>query len=450
MRIILLTLGILFIAISPARADGSLLDIQNVTSNSGVSAWLVEDHSVPVIALQFSFKGMGAAGDPADKQGLARLASNTMDEGAGSLDSQAFQKALQDKVIDLRFNASRDNFGGTLKTLSKNKTRAFELLHLALSKPRFDAEPVDRMRRANQSRVRSSLSSPDWVAARILNDVAFAGHPYAQNSGGTISTLENITAEDLKIFASKLGRDRLHVAVSGDITPQELSRVLDMVFADLPATSAASDIPELKLQNKGTIYLRESDIPQTIIEIVQPGIDRNDPKFQTAQIMNFILGSSGFGSRLTKEAREKRGLTYGIYSSLTNMDKLDTLSVSTSTKNETAEQMLEIIRAEFQKMAQTPITEKELADAKAYLTGALPLSLTSSDKIAGLLLSLQLSDLPINYLDIRAEKLNATSIEDVQTLASKLLSPDQFVTVLVGKPAGIESAQTIEALPNVE
>lgn len=450
MRIILLTLGLLFIAISPARADGSLLDIQNVTSNSGVSAWLVEDHSVPVIALQFSFKGMGAAGDPADKQGLARLASNTMDEGAGSLDSQAFQKALQDKVIDLRFNASRDNFGGTLKTLSKNKTRAFELLHLALSKPRFDAEPVDRMRRANQSRVRSSLSSPDWVAARILNDVAFAGHPYAQNSGGTISTLGNITAEDLKIFASKLGRDRLHVAVSGDITPQELSRVLDMVFADLPATSAASDIPELKLQNKGTIYLRESDIPQTIIEIVQPGIDRNDPKFQTAQIMNFILGSSGFGSRLTKEAREKRGLTYGIYSSLTNMDKLDTLSVSTSTKNETAEQMLEIIRAEFQKMAQTPITEKELADAKAYLTGALPLSLTSSDKIAGLLLSLQLSDLPINYLDIRAEKLNATSIEDVQTLASKLLSPDQFVTVLVGKPAGIESAQTIEALPNVE
>lgn len=450
MRHIIALFCLLAFSVPYSTAHASLLDIQEITSKSGVKAWLVEDHSVPVIALQFSFKGMGAAQDSSDKQGLSRMASNTMDEGAGDLDSQAFQKELQDKVIALRFTSSRDNFGGTLKTLSKNKARAFALLKLAITEPRFDQEAVDRMRKANQSRIRSAQSNPEWMAARILNDKAFEGHPYAQNSGGTLSSLETITPDDLRSFATKLSRDQLRVAVTGDITAEELKLVLDELFKSLPAKGNVEPPANLSLQNQGKIFVHKQDIPQTIVEIMQPGIDRNDPDFQNAQIMNFILGSSGFGSRLTKEIREKRGLTYGIYSYFTDMDHTDTLSVSTSTKNESVGEMLSLIKAEFETLVKKSITPKELEDAKAYLIGSLPLSLTSSDKIASLLLSLQLSDLPVNYLDMREQKLNAASIDDVQRVATRLLDPKIFTTILVGQPGEIEGAKIIEALPNVE
>ncbi|MCK5285058.1 MAG: insulinase family protein [Alphaproteobacteria bacterium] len=448
---VLIAFTILFLTLNGnAFARNKILDIQEVKSPNGISAWLVEDHSVPVIALKFSFKGAGSSLDPANKQGLARMVSNTMDEGAGNLSSQEFQKELRDLVISLNFGSNRDNFSGNLKTLSKNKTRAFELLELSLTQPRFDKEPVDRMRKANQSRIRSSLSDPNWIAARFLNDIAFAGHPYAQNSGGTLSSLENISPEDLKLFhRSYLGKNNLSVAVAGDITAKDLETVLDKIFGKL-AEISIPPTSNLKLQNQGKSFIYKYDIPQTIIEIMQPGIDRKDPDYQIAQVMNFILGSSGFGSRLTETIREKRGLTYGIYTYFYNMEYLDTLALSTSTKNENTAEMLSLIKTEWDKIKSEPVTDKELKNAKAYLIGSLPLSLTSTDKIAGLLLSLQQDDLPIDYLMQRETKIRATTKEEIQELAKSLLNEDQFTTILIGQPEGINNAKLLEIIPNVE
>lgn len=432
-------------------AHASLLDIQEVTSPGGIKAWLVEDHSIPVIAMNFGFKGAGAAQDPEDKQGLARMMSNTMDEGAGPLDAKAFQKELQDLVISFSFNTDRDSFSGSLKTLSKNSARAFELVSLAVNSPRFDQEAIDRMRQANQTRIRNSQSDPDWMAARVLNDRAFAGHPYALNSGGTLSSLEKISPADLKKFhATMLGKNNLMVAVAGDITAEQLGVKLDEVFGTLPDVSIP-EIADFSLQNQGKMYLHEQDIPQSVIEIIQPGIGRNDPDFQTAQVMNFVLGSSGFGSRLTEEIREKRGLTYGIYSYLYNLDHLDGLAVSTSTANASVPEMLSLIKAEFNKLATDPISDKELQDAKSFLIGSVPLSMTSTDKIAGLLLSLQMDGQPIDYLDQRETKIKATTAADVARVSKALLAPDKFVTVIVGQPEGLnEPAEKVTKLPNVE
>lgn len=430
-----------------------ILDIHTVRSNSGIEAWLVEDHSVPVITLSFSFKGAGAINDPEGKEGLAQLASNTMDEGAGDLDSQSFQKTLQDLSISLRFNSSRDDFGGMLKTLSKNKARAFELLKLALTTPRFDPEPVERMKKANQSRIRSSVSDPEWLAARITNDKAYAGHAYARNSGGTLSSLENLTPDDLRAFHETLSKDDLKIAVAGDITAEELKTVLDDIFSGLPhnADQPAAD-DQIALQNTGQTFLYMKDIPQTIISMTQKGIDRKDPDYHTAQVMNYILGSSGFGSRLTKEIREKRGLTYGIYSGFTDMTHIDTLSVDTSTKNETVNEMLSLIKTEWDKMKATQVTEEELSDAKSYLIGSLPLSLTSTDKISGIILSLQLDDLPVDYLDQRRAAIENVTAEDIQRVAQDILTPDQFLTVMVGNPLNLnhDSYTRIEEINGVE
>lgn len=443
----------LFVLTAPqsVQARDQFLDIKEVTSESGISAWLVEDHSIPVIALQFAFKGAGSIQDPAEKQGLVRLVSNTMDEGAGEIESEEFQKTLRDLSISLSFGSSRDHFSGNLKTLSQNKERAFDLMRLALNEPRFDKEPVERMRAANQSRIRSSLSDPGWIAARIMNDVAYAGHPYALNSGGTISSLDAITTEDLRGFAkTHLTKDRLNVAVSGDITEEELKTVLDDIFGALTDTAPKNTVEQLNLQNKNTSFVYKLDIPQTMIQMMQGGISRKDERYHHAQIMNFVLGSSGFGSRLTEEIREKRGLTYGIYSSLSTMDYFNGLGVSTSTANMNAGKMLSLITEQFQKMRSYPISQEELDNAKSYLIGSLPLSLTSTDKIAGLMLSLQMDELGVNYLDEREKAIQAATLDDIFRVSQQILAPENFVTVLVGNPEGIENAKTVDTIPNVE
>lgn len=443
---------ILFLSLTgEASAQQKFINIQEVTSNSGITAWLVEDHSVPVIAMNFAFLGAGAAQDSADKQGLTQLASNTMDEGAGEITSLDFQKELEDLAITLRFNASRDHFAGNLKTLTRNKERAFDLLKLAITEPRFDAEPVQRMREANLARIRRSLADPNWRAARIMNDKVFEGHPYAQNSGGTLQTLNAITREDLHNFAkTRLAQDNLVLSVAGDISADELKDKMDNIFGDLPPKASLKNIEDVVIQNNGQLILHRRDIPQSVIQVIQSGISRRAPDYHIAQVMNFILGSSGFGSRLMEEVREKRGLTYGIYSSFSNYNHTDLLSVSSSTKNESASEVLSLIREEWSKMKAEPVKDEELKAAKSYLIGSLPLAMTSTDKISKLLLGMRTEDLPIDYLDQREKAIQAVTKEDIQALAKRLLNEDNFVTILVGSPTDVEPDQLIETLNNAE
>ena len=447
----LMILSLLILPISAQAADKRFLDIQEITSPGGIRAWLVEDHSVPVIAVSFAFAGAGSVLDPDDKQGLVQLASNTMDEGAGELDSQSFQKILTDHSIALSYSVGRDDYYGSLKTLARKREMAFDLLRLSLTAPRFDAEPLQRMKDANIARLRSSQSDPDWMAARIMNDMIYAGHPYARNSGGTMTSLKAITADDLKAFVRDyLSRDRLKIAVTGDIKAAELVALLDKTFGPLPASGKAMEGADTTLQNPGTIALYRRNLPQTIIQIAQPGITRKDPDWHAAQVMNFILGSSGFGSRLMEEVREKRGLTYGIYTGFNQLDHAASMTVGTSTRNDKVNEVLDLVKQEWVKMRDTPVTDQELADAKAYLTGSMPLALSSTGQISGMMLSIMLDDLPSTYLDSVSDKINAVTIADTSRVSKRLLNPDQFTTILVGNPADLTPTTTIERLPNVD
>jgi zinc protease len=434
-----------------ARASGRFLPIKEITTASGLKVWLVEDHSLPVISLKFLFKDAGTILDPEDKQGLVRLLSNTMDEGAGELDSQAFQKALSDHSITLAFNASRDGFGGEIKTLSRHKDKAFELLGLAINKPRFDAEPVERMRDANLTRLRSSMTKPEWINARLLNDRAYEGHPYAKNSGGTLTSLRNITADDLRNFyKTNLTQDRLIIAVTGDINEGEVSKKIDAVFAQLPKSNKTDITPDTQIRNGGKIYLYERDIPQTIIEVALPSFGRDDPDYFSLLVLNHLYGGSGFGSRLMEEAREKRGLTYGIYSSFATYRHANSFSVSTSTKNESVSEMMDIIRGTMTKAQNELFTATELEDAKSYIIGSMPLALSSTNAISSMMLGLQENDLPVDYLDTYADKIRAVTAEDLQRVAKKVLTPDNMMVVMVGKPQNLDNVERIEKLPNVE
>ena len=451
MKTLTVVLFAFLISCTPVKAKDRILDIQEVTSKSGIKAWLVEDKTLPIIALKFTFEGAGSVHDGPEKQGVVRLLSNTMDEGAGELNSQEFHKELSDHSIALSFGSSRDNFGGSVTTLSRNKDKAFELLKLALTEPRFDEEPIERMRQSNITRIRSSISTPNWIAARLFNDIIYEGHPYALNSGGTITTLQGITADDLRNFKNKwLTRDKLVIGAAGDITAEELEKLLDDIFGSLPAESPKSDIAPFEIKNQGKTFLFKKDIPQTIIQSAMPGMDRNDPDYFAAILMDHIFGSSGFGSRLMAEAREKRGLTYGIYSDLSVQDYTNSFEINTSTKNNSAKEIIEVMKAEMKELVSSPVTQQELDDAKSYIIGSMPLSLTNTDSIAGLLRALQLNKWPIDHLDNFPEKIESVTAEDIQRVAKKLLDPDKLTLVMVGEPEDIDDFIIKDSLPNVE
>ena len=420
---------ILFVA-TPAQA--AILNIQQVTSPSGLKAWLVEDHSVPVVSIRFQFKNAGAINDPKDKQGLSQILSNTLDEGAGEMDSKAFQAALNDHSIALSFQSSRDDFGGSIKTLSKYQNEAFDLLALALTKPRFDKDPVARMIDSNLVRIRSSMTDPEWMNARLTNAVIYGDHPYAMNTGGTLSSLPRITPDDLRAkFKTQLAQDNLIVAVAGNMSASEVSSMLDKVFGQLPKTSKVQKIEDAVFDDQPSVTLYEQNIPQTIINMVIPGIKHTDPDYHAAEVMDFVLGSSGFGSRLTEEVREKRGLTYGIYSGLSEMDHSSILSIGAATRNEKTDEVIQITKDVMDGMTKANITEKELKDAKSYLIGSVPLQLTSTDRISAILIGLLSDNLPMDYMEQRTKAIEKLNIDDILRVSKRLLEIKNIKIILV-------------------
>lgn len=451
-RSLLALIALAFLVLpSPARAQAKILNIQPVTSAKNVTAWLVEDHSVPVISLSFAFRG-GMALDPDSKPGVARLASIMMDEGAGDMDSQSFQKALADDAIELRFSAGRDAFRGTLRTITTNKDKAFSLLALALSSPRFDADALTRMKEANSAEIRDSLSDPDWLAARAFNGTVFAGHPYARPGLGTLPAMARITSDDLHRFArGQLARNLLVVSAAGDITADELAAALDLVFGELPDISLTPEVRDIAVQHPGKTVFYPFDVPQTFIMAGHDGIRQDDPSWHAAQLVLYTLGGGGFESRLMNVIREERGLTYGVSAGLSVMDHAALVQVDTSTANRNAGEVVRLIRQEWQKMASHGPTAEELADAKAYLTGALPLQLTSTPAIAEVLTGMQLDRRGVDYINERNSLLETVTPDDAKASARTLLRADRLTTVLVGRPEGIDSFDmTLSVPPEME
>lgn len=435
---------VLFVALAAAvRPAEAALQIQRVVSPGGIEAWLMEDHRVPLMALNMTFRG-GAALDPAGKEGLAELTATLLDEGAGDLDSTAFQKELADRSIALNFGADLDDFTGAMKTLTVNRDRAFQLLQLAITKPRFDGDSVERDRNEMITGVESNLGNPNWVARRKLVETVFAGHPYARPSTGTVESLRAITVADMRRFIKeRFGRDQLLITVAGDITPQELGPLLDHTFGPLPAKAASFSVPEVTAKGAGQTIVVERGIPQTIISLAEAGIKRNDPDWYAGQILNYALGGGGFNSRLMEDVRgagTKRSLSYGVYSAFTAYRHGGLIQAGGATRNATAGETLSVIKGEFGHMQKDGITAAEMADAKIYLTGSLPLTLTSTDRIAALLMQLRVEDLGIDYLDRRDGLINGVSLDHANEVAHRLLDPTALTTVLVGQPEGIEKA----------
>ncbi|MFC4350697.1 M16 family metallopeptidase [Fodinicurvata halophila] len=415
------------------------MDIQKVVSPQGIEAWLVEDHSNPVLAMEFAFRG-GASTDPEGKEGLAGLTSALLDEGAGDMDSTAFQEALADRSIRMSFSASRDRFSGSLMTLTRHREDAFDYLRMALTEPRFDPQAVKRLKSQYQVMQARRLEDPQSIAWNGLYRLLFPDHPYGRPTEGTPASIASIEVADMRAFLQEqLARDRMHIAVTGDITPEELGTLLDETFGDLPKESPAIEVPSVQPLSSGGVAVVERDQPQSVVALAQPGMARDDPDFYSAYIVNYILGGGSFSSRLYEEIRKERGLVYSVSTGLNTMDHAAVLAGGLATQNARVDESLEVLRAEWERLAEEGPTEEELEHAKSYVTGAFALQLDSSDSIASVLLSIQMDNLGIDYIDRRREEIAEVGLEDVKRVAGELLQPEALTFVVVGQPEGVES-----------
>lgn len=426
---------VLCVAAPAARA----MDVQRVVSPGGIEAWLVEDHNNPLIALEVAFRDAGAAADPDAKVGLAEFTSSVIDEGAGALDSQAFQGELDTLNIELSFSAGQDDFRGSLQTLTENKARAFELLRLALTEPRFDKEPVERTRAQLLVRAQRNARNPSEIAGRNLDSLLYGDHPYARPIGGSAETLQEITVADMRqLMQSRLGQDNLVIGVAGDITPEELGKLLDSTFGALPAETELTEVPDVDVEGGGDVVVAEMAIPQSVVRFGHGGIARDDPDFYAAQLVNEILGGGGFFSRLYSEVREKRGLAYSVWTYLRTSEHANATYGGVATENSRVGESIEVIREEWRRLAEEGLTKEDLDLAKKHMTGSFPLRLSSSSAIAGTLAAIQMEELGIDYLDRRADYIESVTLEDANRVAAELFDPAALDFVIVGTPKGVE------------
>lgn len=421
-----------------SRAEA--MKIQVVKSPGGVTAWLVEEHSVPLIALRFAFDG-GSAQDQLGKEGLSRFLASTLDEGAGDLTAKEFQERVEAIAMRMSFEDARDAFYGSVETLSENLDKAVALVALALNKPRFDADAVERVRGQLQASVAYASRDPNRVASEEWAAMAFPGHPYGRPSQGTPTSLQGITRDDIAALrAHTFARSNLFVVAVGDIDATALAGVLDKVFGQLPAKAQLASVAPTQPASAEKQKVIDMAVPQSVARFGLPAMPRKDKDFITAFVLNTVLGGGSMSSRLYEEVREKRGLAYSVYTTVQPYKQTSIFAGGVATKNEEIAQSLDVIRAELKRFAAEGPTEKELLDAKSYLTGSFALRFDSNAKIANQLLWIYQEELGLDYVDRRNGEIEAVTMADVKRVAKRLFENQELIVTIVGRPAGLAAA----------
>jgi zinc protease len=424
-----LTLTCLLLPTGAAHA----MRIDTIKSPGGIEAWLVEDHSVPLMAMRFSFEG-GNAQDPPGKEGVANFLTAMMDEGAGDLVASQFQEQLEELAVRMSFQDGRDSFACSFETLTMNRDKAIELLKLALTKPRFDPDAVERIRKQLLAGLVYAARDPEKVAAKEWSATAFGDHPYGKPANGTEASISSITRDDLEAYRKRVfARSNLRIAVVGDIDAATLGKLLDNVFGGLAATADLAPVAATSPIKGGKTQVVEMNVPQSVAVFGLGAMDRKDPDFMTGLVLNQIIGGGGFASRLMEEVREKRGLAYSAYSYLQPFRHASIFSGGVATRSDAIGESLSVIRTELKRIAAEGPTQAEFDSAKSYLTGSYALRFDTSAKIATQLLGIMEDGFGPDYVENRNKLIEAITLEDAKRVSKRLWDSNDLIVTIVGK-----------------
>ena len=427
----------------------SVVNIQNIKTNLGLTSWLVENSQSPVVSLFLAFRDAGSKMDPEGKAGLCSYLTKLLQEGAGEFDARAFKEYLLEKNIQLSVYSTMDCLYINIRTIKENIDDALKMVHLMLTQPRFDKRDCDRVQQQMLTFYSQMLVNEGGRLKDKFNETIYGQHPYGQTYGERFKNLSSLTPEILKQYMKdRLCRDCLVVSAAGHITAQHLSELLDKTVGKLPEKAIPCTLGQAPFLNKGTLTVDHFDIPQSLLVFVHPGIKRNDPSFFAALIVSKILGDGGFESRLWNEIREKRGLTYGIGCQLNWSDQDALLMGQTSTKNESVGEMVNLIKQEWQKMANHGVTSEEVNFVKDRLIGSFALGFSSTHQIAAALTSYQLDHLPIDYINTRNSLIRDVTLEQIQAAIKTFIFPKDLTFIIVGKPVFKDGSKGLEPTPS--
>lgn len=413
------------------------IDIQEVTSPGGIEAWLVEDSSIPFVAIDIWFNG-GASLDAPGKRGAIHLMTGLLEEGAEDMDAQAFAERVEGLAAGFEFDVFRDALTVSARMLTENREEAADLLRAALVAPRFDQDAVDRVRGQVLASLEGDARDAGEIAGRTFNAITWGDHPYGSAVEGTPDSVSALTRDDIvEAHSAVLARDRVIVGAAGDITAEELGALLDTILSDLPETGAPMpELAEYQLEPGTTVV--DFPSPQSVALFGHQGIARDDEDFFPAFVLNQILGGGNFRSRLMQEVRVERGLTYGVYSYLGLSEYGQVVAGRFSSSNDLVAQAIDVIRDQWTDLSENGVTEEELEAAKRYLTGAYPLRFDGNGRIAGILAGMQADGMPVDYIATRNDRVEAVTLDDVRRVAGELLQPENLHFVVVGRPEGLE------------
>ncbi|MBY8975091.1 insulinase family protein [Rhodobacteraceae bacterium NNCM2] len=414
------------------------VDIQEVTSPGGITFWMVEEPSIPIVSIDIKFDG-GARLDPEGQEGLAGMMAALLDEGAGDLDAVAFSNARDELSARFGFGGGMDAITVNAQMLVETMTPASELLATALANPRFEPEAVERVRAQIMSGLAEDETDPGAIARKDWYARAFPDHPYGRTS--TRETISGIIRDDLVASVPRLiNRANATVALVGAVNAEQAGALVDTIFDGIEDGEKLEE-DWVEMSAPPGVNVIDLDVPQSTAIFGHAGLKRTDPDFIPAYVMNYILGGGSFNSRLTEEVREKRGLAYSVYSYMRDLDESALYVGSVQTANQSMGESLELIRGEWERMAADGLSESDLDRAKKYLTGAFPLRFDSNAKIAAYLVFMQTEDLGIDYLETRNQMIEAVTLEDAKRAAARVLQPDALAITVVGRPEGVEATQ---------
>lgn len=414
--------------------------VQEFETPGGTDVWLVEEHSIPFVALEILIDG-GSALDLAGKRGVTNMMIGLLEEGAGDLDAQAFQRRREELAASFGFRTFDDSVNISAQFLTENRDDAIALLASALHTPRFDDDAIERVRAQILTSIRSNEKRPNSIAGDAFFAAAFGDHHYGSDQSGTLETVSAITRDDLiAAHQNALVGSRVYVSVVGDITADEVSGLIDTLLSGLPQDGPA--LPgRVEFGLSGGVTVIPFETPQSVAIFGHSGIKRDDEDFFAAYILNTILGGNGPQSILMEEVRENRGLTYGIYTNLLTRDHTEVYLGSFASSNDRIAEAIEVVRAEWARIATQGVTQEQLDIAKTYLTGEYPLRFDGNGDIADILVGMQAIGLPAEYVFERNDYIDAVTLADVNRVAADLLRPEDLHFVVVGQPVGLTATE---------
>lgn len=381
--------------------------------NGKLKAYIIEEHSIPLVAISFGFNKAGTAYAP--QEGVVLLAENTILDGAGQYSREQLRNIIKEKGIKLNVNSTLDRFEFSLSYVKAFEKEALAILKAVLYSPHLDKENINIVKSQLDAIKSQQKEKPEYHLNKLIRDKFYTNHPYSKEEIPNKDVLSKINKEDIKNYLQNyLTKDNLVIGIAGDIDKSEAEAFITQAFSELKDTNNVKALPELTPDY--TIVDSITEVPtssQSFILYKSQGIQRLDKDFYPLYIANYIFGGSSLSSRLSKSIREQQGLTYGIYSYLTNSDAIDSWQITFSAAPENVEKIKELTQKEYQKFYQNGITLEELSQAKKGLMSSFNLRFASLFNIATQLEQIQVQGLGKDFLQTRQSQIEQVSIEDI-------------------------------------